>query len=69
MKITLFFCAGNFAETLGIHKVSQMNGVASRMPWTMTAFTLGSFGMIGVPPVAGFVSKWYPGPWLQFRAC
>jgi multicomponent K+:H+ antiporter subunit A len=61
MKITLFFCAGNIAETLGIHKVSQMNGVGKRMPLTMGAFTIAAFGMIGVPPVAGFVSKWYLG--------
>jgi len=61
MKITLFFCAGNLAETLGIHKVSEMNGVGRRMPWTMAAFTVGALGMIGVPPIAGFVSKWYLG--------
>lgn len=61
MKITLFFCAGNLAETLGIHKVSEMNGVGRRMPWSMAAFTVGAFGMIGVPPVAGFISKWYLG--------
>ena len=61
MKITLFFCAGNLAETLGIHKISEMNGVGRRMPWTMAAFTIGAFGMIGAPPVAGFISKWYLG--------
>ena len=61
MKITLFFCAGNLAETLGIHKVSEMHGVGRRMPWTMAAFAVGAFGMIGVPPMAGFVSKWYLG--------
>ncbi|MGC1951985.1 MAG: proton-conducting transporter membrane subunit [Gammaproteobacteria bacterium] len=61
MKITLFFCAGNLAETLGIHKVSEMDGVGRRMPWTMAAFTIGALGMIGVPPMAGFVSKWYLG--------
>lgn len=61
MKITLFFCAGNLAETLGVHKISEMDGVARRMPWTMAAFTLGALGMIGVPPLAGFVSKWYLG--------
>jgi multicomponent Na+:H+ antiporter subunit D len=61
MKITLFFCAGNLAETLGIHHVSQMNGVAKRMPWTMAAFTIGALGMIGIPPIAGFISKWYLG--------
>ena len=61
MKITLFFCAGNYAETLGIHKISEMDGVGRRMPWTTLTFTLGAFGMIGVPPLAGFISKWYLG--------
>lgn len=61
MKITLFFAAGNYAETLGIHKVSEMNGVGRRMPATTLAFTITALGMIGVPPVAGFVSKWFLG--------
>ncbi len=61
MKITLFFCAGNLAETLGIHHISKMNGVARRMPLTMAAFTIGALGMIGIPPTVGFVSKWYLG--------
>jgi multicomponent Na+:H+ antiporter subunit D len=61
MKITLFFAAGNYAETLGIHKVSEMNGVGRRMPMTTIAFSVAALGMIGVPPVAGFVSKWYLG--------
>lgn len=61
MKITLFFCAGNLAETLGIHNTSEMNGVGRRMPLTMAAFTLAALGMIGIPPVAGFISKWYLG--------
>jgi multicomponent Na+:H+ antiporter subunit D len=61
MKITLFFCAGNYAETLGVHKVSQMDGVGRRMPWTTLAFSIGALGMIGIPPIAGFVSKWYLG--------
>jgi multicomponent Na+:H+ antiporter subunit D len=61
MKITLFFAAGNYAENLGIHKVSEMDGVGRRMPGTTLAFTVGALGMIGIPPVAGFVSKWYLG--------
>jgi multicomponent Na+:H+ antiporter subunit D len=61
MKITLFFCAGNYAETLGVHKVSEMDGVGKRMPLTSLAFTVGALGMIGLPPVAGFISKWYLG--------
>jgi multicomponent Na+:H+ antiporter subunit D len=61
MKITLFFCAGNFAETVGVHKVSELAGIGKRMPWTTAAFTVAAFGMIGVPPTAGFISKWYLG--------
>jgi multicomponent Na+:H+ antiporter subunit D len=61
MKITLFFCAGNLAETLGVHRMSEMDGTGKRMPWTMAAFTLGAFGMMGAPPMAGFISKWYLG--------
>jgi multicomponent Na+:H+ antiporter subunit D len=61
MKVTLFFCAGNLAEALEVRKVSEMDGVGRRMPLTMAAFTVAAFGMIGVPPIAGFVSKWYLG--------
>ena len=61
MKITLFFCAGNLAEELEIHNVSELGGIGRRMPWTMGAFTLAAFGMIGVPPLAGFVTKWHLG--------
>ena len=58
MKITLFFCAGNYAETLGVHRIDHLDGVGRRMPATSTAFTACAFGMIGAPPLAGFVTKW-----------
>jgi len=61
MKVTLFFCAGNFAEELGIHRIDDLNGVGKRMPLTGIAFTIGALGMIGLPPTAGFISKWYLG--------
>jgi multicomponent Na+:H+ antiporter subunit D len=59
MKITLFFAAGNLAETVGVKKIADMRGIARRMPWTMAAFTIAALGMIGMPPTAGFISKWY----------
>jgi multicomponent Na+:H+ antiporter subunit D len=61
MKITLFLAAGNYAETLGVHKVSEMNGIGKRMPGTTIAFSIAALGMIGLPPLAGFISKWYLG--------
>lgn len=61
MKITLFFCAGNIAETLHLHNIREMNGVGRRMPLTGILFTVAALGMVGVPPMAGFISKWYLG--------
>ena len=29
------------------------------MPWTMAAFAIATLSMIGVPPVSGFITKWY----------
>lgn len=57
MKITLFFCAGNYAETLGIHRVSEMDGAGRRMPLTTLAFSIGALGMMGAPLTAGAISK------------
>lgn len=59
MKITMFMAAGNLAEGGGIRKVSQMDGVGRLMPGTMAAFTVAALAMIGLPPFAGFVSKWF----------
>ena len=42
-----------------MHRVSEMNGVGRRMPLTTAAFTVAALGMIGVPPLAGYISKWY----------
>ncbi|MFP4208806.1 MAG: complex I subunit 5 family protein [Wenzhouxiangella sp.] len=61
MKIILFFCAGIFANLLGVKRIDQLDGIGRRMPWTSTCFTIGALGMVGLPPVAGFVSKWYLG--------
>ena len=36
-----------------------MSGLGRVMPWTFGAFALASLSMIGAPPVAGFVTKWY----------
>ena len=58
-KITLFFAAGSIYTASKKKYVSQLNGIGRRMPWTMGAFTIGAFSMIGIPPTAGFITKWY----------
>ncbi len=58
-KITLFFCAGAILVATHKTRISEMNGIGRRMPWTMAAFTVGALSMIGIPPTGGFISKWY----------
>jgi multicomponent Na+:H+ antiporter subunit D len=60
-KITLFFTAGAIYVAAHKTEISQLDGIGKKMPFTMAAFTLGSLSMIGIPPLGGFLSKWYIG--------
>jgi multicomponent Na+:H+ antiporter subunit D len=57
-KITLFFCAGSIYVSTHKTEISQLSGIAKRMPWTMAAFALSSLSIVGIPLTSGFVSKW-----------
>lgn len=58
-KITLFLCAGSIYVSTHKTEVSQMSGLAKRMPWTMAAFATASLSLVGIPLACGFISKWY----------
>ncbi|MCS7198903.1 MAG: monovalent cation/H+ antiporter subunit D family protein [Caldimicrobium sp.] len=58
-KITLFFCAGSLYVCAHKTLVSELDGIAKRLPITMVAFTIGALAMIGMPLFNGFISKWY----------
>jgi multicomponent Na+:H+ antiporter subunit D len=58
-KITLFFCAGAIYVATHKKNISEMGGLGRAMPFTFGAFAIAALSMIGAPPVAGFVSKWY----------
>jgi len=58
MKNLLFLCAGAVILKTGYTQVSQLRGIGKRMPVTLWCFTIASLGLVGVPPLAGFVSKW-----------
>lgn len=58
-KITLFFVAGAIHTAAHKDNISELNGIGRRMPWTMLAFGIATLTMIGLPPAAGFISKWY----------
>jgi multicomponent Na+:H+ antiporter subunit D len=57
-KITLFFAAGAIYTAAHKTEVSQLDGIGRAMPWTMGAFAIGALSVIGIPPAAGFLSKW-----------
>jgi NADH-quinone oxidoreductase subunit L/multicomponent Na+:H+ antiporter subunit D len=59
MKITLFFVAGAIYVETDVEYVSDLAGIWRRLPATTTAFAIASAGLVGLPGVAGFVSKWY----------
>lgn len=58
-KITLFFCAGAIYVATHKKNISEMSGLGRAMPFTFGAFAIAALSMIGTPPVAGFISKWY----------
>ena len=55
----LFLTAGSVIVLTGIREVPEMKGLGKTMPKTFGAFTLASLSLIGIPPFAGFISKWY----------
>ena len=58
-KITLFFCAGAIYTACKKTLVSELNGMGRVMPFTFTAYTIAAISIIGLPPMAGSLSKWF----------
>ncbi len=59
MKITLFFVAGAIYVKTHKENVSELDGLGRQMPLTMGSFAIGAMGVAGIPPLCGFISKWY----------
>ena len=58
-KITMFFVVGAITRTTGKKYVSELDGIAARMPVSMACFTVAALSFVGVPLFAGFITKWY----------
>ncbi|MDT8450141.1 MAG: proton-conducting transporter membrane subunit [Wenzhouxiangellaceae bacterium] len=58
-KITLFFAVGAIERGTGKTRIDELDGIGYRMPLVMGAFTVASLSFIGVPLLAGFITKWY----------
>ena len=59
IKNTLFLTAGSIIEQTGCKRVDELTGIGKKMPGTIWCLTLAGLALVGVPPLSGFVSKWY----------
>lgn len=58
MKISSFFCAGAIMHQTDRRYVHELNGLGYKMPCVFGIFTISAFALMGVPGLAGFISKW-----------
>ena len=59
MKGCLFLAVGGVLWRTGGVTVDDFVGMGRRQPLAMAALTVGALSMVGLPPTAGFFSKWY----------
>jgi multicomponent Na+:H+ antiporter subunit D len=55
-KALLFLCAGAILHRTGLTSLSDMGGLARRMPVVAVAFVIGAASIAGIPPLNGYVS-------------
>ena len=58
-KICLFYSAGNIYSVKNAYQVSQLIGIKNTMPKTSLVLLIAGLSLIGIPPFAGFISKFY----------
>ncbi|MEW6087601.1 MAG: proton-conducting transporter membrane subunit [bacterium] len=58
MKISLFYAVGMIITFKGKTRISQLSEISKEMPVTMACFVIGALGIVGLPPMAGWISKW-----------
>lgn len=58
MKMCAFLCAGAYMHQTGKRYIYELDGLGKRMPIVFGCFTVAALGLMGVPGLAGFVSKW-----------
>jgi proton-translocating NADH-quinone oxidoreductase chain M len=57
-KALLFMMAGSIILQTGTRSMSQLGGLAGKMPYTAVLAMIGGLTIIGLPPTSGFMSEW-----------
>jgi len=58
MKIVLFLCAGAIMHHGHKNYVDELEGIGYKMPGMLACFFISAIGVMGIPPLVGFASKW-----------
>jgi NADH-quinone oxidoreductase subunit M len=57
-KALLFMMAGSIILQTGTRSMSQLGGLAGKMPYTAVLAMIGGLTIIGIPPTSGFMAEW-----------
>ncbi|GAB4163765.1 MAG: hypothetical protein Tsb006_3030 [Rickettsiaceae bacterium] len=58
-KICMFYTAGNMYSVKTAYDIGELIGIKTTMPKTSFIMLIAGLSLIGVPPFAGFISKFY----------
>lgn len=59
IKDVLFMSAGSIIMHGHTERADRIDGMGRKMPITFACITVASLGLIGIPPLFGYISKWY----------
>jgi len=59
MKMGLFITSGDICERVGTRSIRAIKDTAGVLPANVAIFTVFALAIVGVPPLNGFMSKWF----------
>jgi formate hydrogenlyase subunit 3/multisubunit Na+/H+ antiporter MnhD subunit len=58
-KAAMFLAAGNIIHAAGHDRIRYLDGMTGALPLSVFTVGLAGISLVGLPPSAGFVAKWY----------
>lgn len=58
-KSAIFLAAGNIVQAIGHDEIRGLEGITHHLPLSMAGFAIATVSLVGLPPTAGFLGKWF----------
>lgn len=58
-KSLLFMGTGSVLHATGQRNLGKLGGLINKMPWISFLVLVGTFALVGIPPLSGFISEWF----------